>query len=168
MPTIKDYHEYFRDYATTHPDILHQEGVTGEKAFFTVNLEELFVGFRVDTKHQQVVFVLINYQYAPKEEGQSQALKNIDAGFIVMGYADRGDQGAINDMMEKTENIVDQTINTIIESSTENHPLFEYSVESADEFIAEPYQHAGDHNYFGWWVSFKFSNVFDRCNLPTP
>lgn len=166
MLTIEDYRNYFRHQCKNHPDLLHED-VSGRKVFEVIDVEEAEGAFRTEASDTGYIFRLINYTFALRSDGGSNALKQPDGGFVIAKLY-RARSGGVDSKMQAlsdAERIGLDIIEKMVTDSREGHPLFHYSIDSVDELnlFATPRMYAGDTGYAGWIFTFNFRN-FQRTD----
>lgn len=156
------YRQYFEHQAINHPDLAHDEQA-GQRVFEVITIDEAFGDFRTAGKEKSFFFRLIEYTYSVGDNGTHQGQKLIKGGFQIGKYYSlkQGGKQAYLEAMQDAERVMDDIIRKIIVDSQNGHPLFNYSLDSQQNFSVAPIPVAGDGAYAGWECIFDFTPYFD-------
>lgn len=155
---IDDYIDYFEHQADNHPDL-------GAASFRLISVDEAMGDFRGGVPTKGLILRLIEYSYSVGDGGRTNMEKTIQGGFLVaQHYSNRatGTEG-YKSAMTIAERVTDELIEKIIADSIAGHPLFNYSLDSRQNFQVNPLPRSGDGSYAGYMVLFEFSNFFRVC-----
>lgn len=160
------YRKYFLHQCENHPDLQHA-AVAGSRVFQTIGVEEALGDFRSGAKEKGIIFRLIDYTYVITDGGSptAQIQKEIQGGFIVAKYYSnrQGGQSEMYEAMDDAERITDEILEKMIADSLNGHPLFNFTLDSRQEFTVNPIGYVGDTSYAGWMALFRFSNHWRNC-----
>lgn len=158
------YYKYFKHQAETHPEILH---TATSKAFELISVEEAFGDFRTIGK-KGVVLRLLEFSYSFQENGMP--LKYTTGGFLILKNHSSREDGAtgFNAAMITTETVTDDIIQKMIADSQNNHPLFKYSLNTADKINVQMAINKGDIGYSGFICTFTIAPYWRACLAEDP
>jgi len=159
MIVIELYHNYFKYQAENHSELLHDDQ-SDNRVFAQIDIEESFGDFRTGAKEKDFIMRLIE---PTTETSGEESL--ITGGFIIAHYhsdKNEGSEGYLN-ALKKSEKVTKDVIRRIIHDSREGHPLFNYSLDSKQDFSSQTVTHIGDGSYSGWRTVFSFNTFFDQC-----
>lgn len=161
--TLNDtYEKYFLHQAINHPDLGHTDD---SKVFEVITVDDAFGDFRDRVKEKGFIFRLINYTYRISDKHSADAMKIVEGAFFIAKYHSERSGGAAAQKLAMTESerIVDEIIEKMIADSNAGHPLFYYSLNTAQNINVTPKINTGDGGYSGWICSFSFANHWRNC-----
>lgn len=156
------YRKYLEHQAKSHPSLLFEEG---KKVFEMIGVEEAVGDFRSQVVNKGFIMRGIWYTYQISDNYAADAMKICTGGFIVAKYHSARAQGtdAFNAAMKESEQIVDEIVEKMIADSNDGHPLFYYSLNTAQQFNISPKPAMADGNYSGYLCTFRFNNHWRNC-----
>lgn len=162
MIQADQYRSYFKHQCEAHPDIA--ETADG-KVFETISVEEALGDFRSMVQEKGFIFRLIDYTYQVQDNNTSDPRKIINGGFIIAHHFSTRVDGkeSFYAAKDKSEKVMDDIIEKMISDSRNGHPLFYYSMNTAENIYCQPIDQTGDNGYAGWICTFYFANHFTIC-----
>jgi len=135
------------------------------KVFETVNVDEALGDFRGNVQAKGFIFRLIDYTYRVADNEANDPQKLVNGAFLVAHHfsSRSGGKESYNLAKDNSEKIVDELIEKMIGDSQDGHPLFYYSMNTANNIHITPIANTGDSGYVGWICDFFFNNHFPIC-----
>ena len=160
------YQAYFKHQCEIHPELLHKDEL-GARVFEMSSLEEAWGNARTQNLEKGIIFLLIDYSYGlgGPQAGDDRQLKQ--GGFLIAKHADNRENGSPATLaaIATCEKIANQIAVKMIADSQNEHPLFNYSINTLQDmgWNAQVVREVGDGSYYGWLCVFDFSNYIDTC-----
>jgi len=156
MQRIKEYREYFKHQAISHPELHHTDEA---RVFELIGIEEALADYR--TKGQPKGYVFRLFFYTTVELRTDERV--LQGGFQILKYHSTrkdGKEGIIQ-AMNDSERIGYEIIAKIITDSINGHPLFGGYADNPSQLDlnVSPQLYAGDTGYSGWTFTFNFANA---------
>lgn len=164
MQYVSDFVDYLKNLAVTHPDILHQD-TEGQEAFSAIYIDELLGDFRNKMKPQAITLHAVRYSFNVLDINCPETKRMI--GFIVMGFANKGDFSGRMTMESTVEKILLQILLRMQADSKNGHPLFNYSQDILKDISVQPYELKVSPQYSGWIVTLPIHTNIDFTNDQT-
>lgn len=165
MAAYSQYIAYFKHQAVSHPSLVHQD-LNGEKVFEIIDVEEALGDFRTGVKEKGRIMRLLSPTMLPTQNG-GQYTNEIQGGFIVAQYYQKGNKPSFITAMDETETICSDIIEKMISDSADGHPLFYSEFDIPSVTSMQPRGITGDGSYAGWLVLFTMEPFWKACIDPT-
>lgn len=155
------YRAYLKHQAVNHPALQHSD-TEGQRVFAMIQVEEALADLRTAAKEKDYIMRGFHYTYNVQDDGQGR--KYMQGGFMIAkAYsASEGGTDALLAALDAAETVVDEIIEKMVSDSRNGHPLFLYSLDSAQRIDVRPRPLISD-NYAGWMCFFDFFNYFRVC-----
>lgn len=156
------YRDYLLHQAVNHPDLQHQP--EKDKVFEMMSIEEAVGDFRTTIKEKGFIMRGIHYTYSISDKN-ADAMKQLTCGFVIAKYhsSRTGGKEAFQQVLVDTEKVVDEIVEKMIADSKNGHPLFYYSLNTAQNVSVIPKVSAGEVGYSGWLCTFRIANHWRNC-----
>jgi len=136
-----------------------------DKVFEMMSVEEAVGDFRTSIKEKGFIMRGIHYTYSISDDTTGNVAKKLTCGFVIAKYhsSRTGGKEAFQQVMVDTEKVVDEIIEKMIADSNNGHPLFYYSLNTAQTISVIPKISTGDAGYSGWLCTFRIANHWRNC-----
>ena len=157
------YRKYFLHQAIHHPDLAHQPD--RDRVFEIIDVEEALGDLRTSAKEKDFIMRLLMYTYELNDNYTEDINKYMHGGFIIAKHHSHRKDGknGFYEAMRLSEKVVDEIIDKMIGDSRNGHPLFYYSLNTAQNIQVAPLRHAGDIGFSGWLCTFRIASWFPHC-----
>jgi len=163
MGLYADYVDYFRTLCAAHPTISHVDDV-GSDAFAVLDIEEALGDFRTRVSTKGMIFRLINYTMRVGDRGEEmQVYQDLQGAFMIADYYSSRKDGNFETALANAEAVTLDFVERMILDSRNGYPLWNYSLDSAQQFNIQPMGGVGDGSYAGWLVLFDFQHPLTVC-----
>lgn len=165
MIGLQEYIAYFKNFATQHEDIAHEEE-TGKEAFVRSNVEELLTGLRTKLHTRGYIMRLFTPEWTIEDNKSANAMKSMRCSLIISGYAPTDDFDKEHEAMDKSEAIIEQIINRMKKDSQnetlDENAIFYKSLRTLNKIDVYP-QQGTDENHHGYMLTFTITPFYNPC-----
>lgn len=159
-----DYSDYFKELATKHVDVKHDDLVPGNKKFFQMSIEEFYSGASgglLPAPSAGPFVILLDYVSTVKYTGGARDHREFMIQ-VLQGVSNNQHDDA-NTAKNTCEGICNDFIAKMVEDSQNGLPIFQHSLDKADMIKKVPGQIIFQSPYVGFQMSFETITSFNDC-----